>query len=253
MLPHSIVTVSVVTAYYTRMAEHAHREDMLSFRADYSAAMRAISLIIVLASAVLIVVAYPFARIFASSFTGVEAMGNVLIAFLIGLVPFCILFITQRAFYALSDTRTPFMFTLVQVSIVIVGVLACFALPPVWRAAGIGVVVSIAGTIQALVAATLLRRRLGGIDAARILRSLARYVAGGVAALVVGGLLLFALGGTRPGGFAVNGIFGALVSMAVIGVAMGTVYLVTLHLLRSPELAEATAAISRRLRRASNS
>jgi putative peptidoglycan lipid II flippase len=252
MLPHSIVTVSVVTAYYTRMAEHAHRGDMLSFRVDYSAAMRAISLIIVLASAVLIVVAYPFARIFASTFTGVEAMGNVLIAFLIGLVPYCILFITQRAFYALSDTRTPFLFTLVQVSIVIVGVLACFALPPVSRAAGIGVVVSVAGTVQALIAAILLRRRLGGIDAARILRSLSRYVAGGVVALVAGGLLLFALGGTRQGGFAVNGIIGSLVSMAVIGVVMSIVYLVVLRLLRSPELAEATATISRRLRRGSN-
>ena len=36
MLPHGIIAVSIVTAFYTRMAEHAHANDVGSFRTDFS-------------------------------------------------------------------------------------------------------------------------------------------------------------------------------------------------------------------------
>ncbi|MCH2763697.1 hypothetical protein K3V46_14685, partial [Listeria monocytogenes] len=83
-----------------------------AFRQDFSSAARSIKLFIVLASAVLIVAAFPIARVFTSDY---QAMGLVLIAYLIGLVPFSLVFMAQRAFYSLCDTRTPFFFTLAQV------------------------------------------------------------------------------------------------------------------------------------------
>ena len=47
----------------------------------------------------------------ASSLPTYQALGFVLIAYLIGLVPFSLVFMAQRAFYSLGDTRTPFYFT----------------------------------------------------------------------------------------------------------------------------------------------
>ena len=108
MLPHSVITVSIATAYFTRMSEHAAADDLDRVRDDLSGAIRGITLIINLAAAVLLVIAYPFAAVFeTASFADTAALGNVVIAFTLGLVPFSTLFVVQRTFYALGDTRTP--------------------------------------------------------------------------------------------------------------------------------------------------
>lgn len=249
MLPHSVITVSVATAYFTRMSEHASTGKIDLVREDASSAIRGTSLIIVLAAAVIAVCAYPFATVFVpESFTQIQSVGNVIIAFILGLVPFCILFVIQRTFYALSDTRTPFFFTLFQVALVIVGVLGCALLPSEWIAAGIALVVTIAGTAQMLLAAFLLRRRIGGIDGKRIIQSLAKYVVAALIPIGLGVVLLLTLGGTRDGGFAVLGIPQALVSMVLIGLVMSAAYLGMLVFMRSSELEAFTEPLARRFR-----
>jgi putative peptidoglycan lipid II flippase len=245
MLPHSIIAVSIVTAYYTRMSEHAHHEDMRSFRADFSSALRTISMLIVFSAVALIVVAYPFARIFTPHFT---QMGNVLIAYLIGLLPYTILFMTQRAFYAISDTVTPFLFTLAQVAIVIGGSLTCLALPADVRAIGIALTVSIATIVQTFIGVQILRRRIGGIGGRRAVSSLWRFFVAAFASVVVGLAVLIGLGGTYRGGFAVSGLFPAALSIVVIGFVMLGMYGAVLLLLRSKELTETARPLVARLR-----
>jgi putative peptidoglycan lipid II flippase len=249
MLPHSVITVSVATAYFTRMSEHASTNKIDLVREDASSAIRGTSLIIVLAAAVIAVCAYPFATVFVpESFAQIQSVGNVIIAFILGLVPFCILFVIQRTFYALSDTRTPFFFTLFQVALVIVGVLGCALLPSEWIAAGIALVVTIAGTAQMLLAAFLLRRRIGGIDGKRIMQSLAKYVVAALVPIGLGIVLLLTLGGTRDGGFALSGIPQALISMVLIGLVMSAAYLGMLVFMRSGELEAFTEPLARRFR-----
>lgn len=246
MLPHGIIAVSIVTAYYTRMAEHAHRGSVAEFRADFSSGARSIMLLIVFSSAVLIVVAFPVARVFTASY---ESMGLVLIAYMVGLVPFSLVFMAQRAFYSLGDTRTPFLFTLAQVVVIIVGVLACFAVAPEFRAAAVALVVSFASVIQAILAFALLRRRVGGVDGRRIAGGLWRFLVAAVAAMVAGAGFLVLLGGVEPGAFPVSGILGAIVSSAVVGVVMLVVYVGFLAMLRSSDLEAGVGPILERLRR----
>ena len=250
MLPHSIITVSVATAYFTRMSEHASRGDTDKLRTDASSAIRGTTLLIVLASAVIMVCAYPFARVFGEAgFEQVQAIGNVIMAFLLGLVAFCVLFVVQRTFYALGDTRTPFFFTLFQVVLVVAGVLGCALLPPDWIAFGIALVVTVSGILQAILAAWLLRKRLGGIDGRRILRSLVTYVAAVTVPVAAGVGVLIALGGTTADGFAVSGIVPAILSMIVIGSVMAVLYFGLLLLMRSSELHGFLAPLTARLRR----
>jgi putative peptidoglycan lipid II flippase len=250
MLPHSIITVSVATAYFTRMSEHASRGDTVRLRTDASSAIRGTTLLIVLASAVIMVCAYPFAAVFVhESYEQTQAIGNVIIAHLLGLVAFCVLFVVQRTFYALGDTRTPFFFTQFQVVLVVIGVLGCALLPREWTAFGIALVVTVSGTMQAILAAWLLRKRLGGIDGRRILRSLVKYIAAVLLPVVAGLGLLVALGGTRGDGFAVSGIAPAIISMAVIGLAMSALYFALLLLMRSDELHGFLAPLKARFRR----
>jgi len=249
MLPHSVITVSIATAYFTRMSEHAHAGNLDRVRDDLSSAVRGVSVILVLAAVVLMVVAYPFGAVFQPGLALASALGNVIIAFAIGLVGFSILFVVQRTFYALGDTRTPFFFTLFQVVVFTAAALSCILLPLEWTAVGIALSTTLASTAQLVLALVLLRRQLGRLDGRRIAVSLGRDLAAAVLPVIAGVVLLVVLGGTTEGGFAVTNRVGAILSMAIIGAVMAVLYFGVLWALRSPELRGFAEPLVARVRR----
>ncbi|WP_279432118.1 murein biosynthesis integral membrane protein MurJ [Labedella phragmitis] len=250
MLPHSVIAVSVATVYFTRMAEHAHAERITELKADVASATRQISLLIVLAAAVIGACAMPFASLFTGTFVDAGALAGPLVAYIAGLVPFTILFVLQRTFYALGDTRTPFFFTAAQVVLFSALALGCAVLLPEGLI-GIGVAasISIAGTVQMLLAFVLLRRKLGGLDTAPVIRALVVYVVAAIPSLAAGILTAWLLGAFSDGGFATTTVVGALLSMIVIGTVMAAIYFALLVVMRSPDLRAALAPILRRFRR----
>jgi putative peptidoglycan lipid II flippase len=247
MLPHSIVTVSIATAYFTRMSGHVRDGDLSSLRHDVSASLRSILLVMVFALVALAVLSWPFAAVFADTYLQVQQLGTVLLAFLVGLVPFTVLFVLQRVFYSLEDTRTPFLVQVVQAALYVTGATLVGALVPVpWIAVGLALVLSLAGTIQTIVTAAALRRRLHGLEAAPVvLRGLWFLGAAALSALAGAGVLL-ALGGIGPGSFTVAGPLQAIATMAAAGAAMAVVYVGVLWLTRNPELRGLAAPILRR-------
>jgi putative peptidoglycan lipid II flippase len=248
MLPHSIAAVSIATAYFTRMSTHAHEGNLDGVRTDFSASTRSIGLIMVFSAVGLVVLAYPFSAVFSTDFDATQDMAYVLIAYLVGLVPFSLLFLIQRTFYSLDNTRTPFFLQVFQSALFVLGALVVSTWDREWIAVGIAAVTALAGSAQAVAAAVVLRRRLGRIDATRILRSYASFLVAAAPAAAVGVALLFALGGTTQGGFAVASWPTAIVSMAVIGIAMALVYIGVLVALRNQELGEIIRPIVRRVR-----
>ena len=248
MLPHSIVTVSVVTAYFTRMSTHVRDGDIPSLRRDISSSLRTVGMIMVFGTVALIVVAYPFARFFTrDGFAETQGVGNVLIAFLFGLIPFTIMFVLQRTFYALEDTRTPLFIQVAQSTLFVIGALIVSTLPSESIGVGIAVVTTIAGTIQMLISAVILRHRLGGLDARRIIRQYSIYLLAMIPSAAAG-IALAATLGSFTGGFAVSGFIAAGITMAVVGVVMLVIYTVVLALLRTPELRAIVAPVAARLR-----
>jgi putative peptidoglycan lipid II flippase len=251
MLPHSVITVSIATAYFTRMSEHGRDGRLELLRADLSSATRTVVTLLAFASTALVVVAYPFARVFQSGdFALVAAVANVIIAFSIGLVGFSVLFLVQRTFYALHDTRTPFFFTLFQVvTFTALALVALFTLPKDWLAVGVAFSTTIAGALQLLVALVLLRRKLGTIGIRSTAVSFARAMAALIVPAAAGVALVWWLGGFEEGGFAVSDRLSALLSMALVGAVMVLLYIGCLWLLRSPELRALAGPVVARLRR----
>jgi putative peptidoglycan lipid II flippase len=251
MLPHSVITVSIATAYFTRMSEHGRdgRHELL--RHDLTSAARTVVTLLAFASTALVVVAYPFARVFQSGdFALVAAVADVIIAFAIGLVGFSVLFLVQRTFYALNDTRTPFFFTLFQVvTFTVLALVALFTLPKDWLAVGVAFSTTIAGALQLLVALVLLRRKLGTIGIRSAAVSFARAMAALILPAAAGVALVWWLGGFEEGGFAVSDRLSALLSMALVGAVMAVLYLGCLWLLRSPELRALAGPVVARLHR----
>lgn len=249
MLPHSVIAISIAMAYFTKMSGHTARGEMKEFRSDVSTSIRLVQMMLVFAAAAIVIVAVPFGSVFTETFADAQAIGAIAIAYVIALPLFSSIAIMQRAFYALSDGARPFLFTAVQVVIAVAGYLVVLRLPPEDVAVGIAASTSLGITVQALVAALLLRHRLGGRGGARIVVRLVQFVIAAAPSAAAGYGLLTLLGGTRADGFAVSGYIGALVSMAAIGAGMAVVYFGILWVMKVPELRAMAAPFLRRLGR----
>ena len=254
MLPHSIITVSIATPRFTRMSAHARDGQLGELRDDLSASLRTILLLIVGSAVALAAAALPFAAFFAHGTREIVGIGGVLLAYLVGLAPFSTVFLLQRTFYALGDTRTPFFVQLVQSGAFVAGALTVLLLPPGLIAAGIAIVTSLAGTIQAVVMALLLRRQLGSFDGRRVVRRAGVYALATVPAALIGLIVLWALGGLGPIhlptiGFAFANKAASLASVVIVGGVTGLAYVAALWLARVPELRDLVRPLRRLLSR----
>ncbi len=245
MLPHSIIAVSLATAYFTRMASHATEGNLDALRADTAAALRRISTLILWASAGLIAIAIPFARLFADNFSSSLTLASIIVVLVVGLPAFSGLFVILRVFFALGDGRTPFLVTVFQTVIVIALVLSCGLLPHEYIVLGVGASLSIAGTAQTVLAAALLRRKLGVPLDGTVMSALVRGTVAAVIASAVGLYATYALGGLTAHGFPLSGFVPAIISMIIIGVVVTLVFVGVLALIRSPELRDGLTVVRR--------
>jgi putative peptidoglycan lipid II flippase len=251
MLPHSVATVSIVTAYFTRMSGHVRDGELGGVRDDLVSALRTILLIMVFAAVGLAVLAYPFSRIVLPDYESVAATAPVYLAYLLGLVPFTIFFVLLRVYYAINDTRTAFVIQIAQTVFYCTAAIAIGqVVPREWIAVALAVALSAALALQALLSALFLRRPLGGLGTREVTLQVLWYLAAAVPAAAVGVGVLALLGGVAEGSLPVSGVGGGILSMLLAGGAMAIVYLTLLWVTRNPELRSFAAPVLARLRRA---
>ena len=244
MLPHSVVTVSIATAYFTRMAEHNQAGRIEDFKKDLTTGLRVIALVSVFSTATLIVLSYPIARVFVGEYPATAALGNVIAAFMLGLLPFSFVYMIQRAFFALEDTKTPFIFTSVQIAIHIAGsVTMGFVMPKQYLVVSIALVTAFSITIQGLVGYSMLKRRIGGLGGLGVGPAVGKFLLAVIPAAASGVGIVIALGGIGAGAFPVDKVLTAVASSAAVGLAMGLVYAAFLWLLKAGELREVFAGL----------
>lgn len=251
MLPHSIIVFSLATVYLTRMSEHAHRGETSRVSADFSQAVRTVLVLLLPSTAILIVAANPFGAVFQPGVEGATGVGAVIIAYVIGLPAFSGVYLVNRAFFALTDTRTPFWLTVLQASVFIVLSLLSLLLPHELITVGVAVALTVASHVQLGVGWWLLRRQLGSLDGALVTRALVRSALALVPAVIIGVVLLLVLGGVS-GGFALSGTLPAIITIGCLGLLMSVLYFGGLLLLRSPELREMLGPVLTRLQRKSS-
>jgi len=235
MLPHSVVAVSLATAYFTRMSTHARDGDSEAVRGDFVESVSRIGVFMVLATVGLIVVSLPFARQFGGEGESTRAMALVISFYALGLLAFSVLFVVQRVFYALEDTRTPFFLQVLQAVVFISLALTASTLPIDQIAYGLALSASIAGTIQTVTAIAVLRRKLGGLNLSPLMATFARFALAALPASGVGVALLMAWGGVDGGAYLTQSAVWSALVMVVITVAMVLVYGGVLLALRSPD------------------
>lgn len=149
MLPHSLVTLSLITVLFTRMSRAAHEGRTQAVTDDSELSLRLSAVATIPATIGMLAIAGPLCRFFYPGFaTAVERQS---IALLIGLVPFTVCVVVQRAFFTYEDARTPFKMQVWCTIITAALALPCLLLPDPW----IGFGVCLAGSIAYFVEGTL--------------------------------------------------------------------------------------------------
>lgn len=253
MLPHSIVAMSISTTYFTRLSEQvaAGQGDQVGPNLDES--IRALSVFAFGSMAALSAASVPISRIFTDDGDQAAMMAWVLCAYLVALVPFGILVIVRRAFFAFQDTRTPFWFSLVQCVLAAGGAgLAALGvaqgwLPLVFLAAGVALTQSLSTFVQLPVAIALLRRHTGALPWAATWRALSRFALASVPAFAGGWATFLLLGGVS--GWTTSDRLLGIVGGAIVGGVSLLIYVAVLALLRTPELGVAVRGVRRALGR----
>lgn len=238
-LPHGLFAVSIMTALAPGLASRAQRNDISGMRAQFSLGFRLMSLVVLPASVLLVVLARPTVNglLARGDFTSHSAAltSETLVAFAVSLFFFSAYLFTLRAFYALQDTRTPFVLNCIENGINIV---LAFALYPSLGVQGLALSWSIAYAVGSLLALAALRRRMGRLEGRQIGRSLQRVVLAS-AALGVGAWLV----ATAIGYAGANRALVATVVASGVGAAL---FVLVLRLLRSEELGPLMDALRRR-------
>ena len=253
MLPHSVITVSIVTAMLPALSRVAHAGKLREVGEDIAGTMRLVAVLIVPIAAILVVTGASLAVVLfgfgAATPDQAELMGLIVGVFMIGLLPFTLFYVLLRGFYALEDTRTPFFIT-VGFSIVwlIIAIpLFRLATPGGAQVAMIALGYGISYWVGLAAAWVILARRLGGMRSLPTMWALLRMlIAGGIALfvmLIVQSRVGQPLTAGTPDRLA---IIGAVIIVSAVGLLT---YIGIAHVLRIREISEATALVRRRLLR----
>jgi len=249
-LPHGLAVVSLVTALFTRMAAAAGAGRTDDVRADTSLAVRLTGVVTVISTVAVVVLGRDLTgAIFAGNGSeDTDSIALVTSAMALGLVAFSAGYLFQRVYYAFEDARTPFLIQTVVVAVWTAGsLLASVVLPPQWVTPAIGLAMSVSNVAGVALSAVLLRRRIGSLDGARVLRAHGRMAVAAVAA----GLVAWAAdAGTHAAtDGVVSGAPRSVLALAVAGTLLVTCYAAGLRLLRVEEFDVVAGPVLRRLRR----
>ncbi|MBI2703835.1 MAG: murein biosynthesis integral membrane protein MurJ [Actinobacteria bacterium] len=236
-LPYGLLAVAVITAFLPELSQLALDGEMQAFGDRFLLALRLTVLLVVPAAIGFVLLALPMiATVFEYRAFDHELTlqtSDTLLAFSVGLPSFALYLLSIRAFYAMKDTKTPFLVNLAQSALLLVLATALRK----GGAAGLALGFALAYVVFGFVALAVLHRRTGGLPWAGSLGSFTRIGLAAIVCAVAVGLVSRFVGTDAGGGAWVRTITGVLVG--------GGVYLGVCVALRVPELRQATSLLRR--------
>ncbi len=250
LLPHGVFALSLATVTFPTMAAQSAEGNLEAVRVTLTRAVKVL-LFLTIPSAVGLFVLRTQAVVALFQFgkfndTSTELVASALSYFAFGLVSYAVVEVVTRAFYALHDTRTPVIVSLVTVGLNL-ALAAFLALGLGMSQDGLALSLATTTTLEMLLLWTLLSRKLPGWG----LRSEGLWLSiirSGAAALAMG-VILFLLLPFLRNLIPASGKIEAII-LATTGVVLGAaVYLGAAKALRSEEVDQATGLLLRRIRK----
>lgn len=214
-LPHGLFAVSLMTTIVPELSRLALRNDMSAFRARFTGGFRLLWLLVLPAAAGYLILARPIVGSLlqrgALTPGAADATASVLVALAVGLPGFSVYLYVLRGFYALGDTRTPFLLAALEN---ILNVAFALALSPRFGVVGLAVAYSIAYAISAVLALIVLGRRVGRLADGRTAKVLIRV---GAAVLVMAVAVIAVGAPLRSRPWLVQTVLGVATGIAAYG------------------------------------
>jgi putative peptidoglycan lipid II flippase len=245
-LPHAIIAVSIMTALLPTLSGHWAAGERSAFRSLLARGLRSTAFIVIPAALGYIVLAQPIVRLLlehgATHRAGAHLVAVVLVFFSIGLFSYSAFQLLLRAFYAMQDTRTP---ALINIGAVTLNVIVNFVYFHFLGVKGLALGHATAYTFAAVVSVIILRRRMGGIEGATIVRGLGKIVVAAGATAGVAYLVSTAIGHA----VSTSSIAGQMVQVLGSVTAGLAVFLVAAWALRIEDLQLLKGLLPSRMRR----
>lgn len=249
LIPQGVVTVSMLTALMPRLSSSAADHDFPTVRADVAYAVRTTAIVIV-PTALFFLALGP--QITTAAFLrgnvtlqDTAAMGYMLMAFALGLIPFSAQYLLVRVFYALHDTKTPLAIAFVTTSVHgWLSILAFMTLPARWAVTGMAAGHGIAYAVGLAITARKLHARIGDFGAVDAMRHHARLLLAGMVPAVAA----FAIGRATTAWIG-NGAAASLLAVVAGSVGFLVLFAVSARVLHIGEIAGFTEKARRRVRR----
>jgi len=199
-LPFGVVAVSIMSAVTPGLAARWAVGDVDGFRRRLVSGLTRMLAIIIPATIGMLVLSHPGIDLILAhgdeSLVDAHTTGATLALFTLGLPGFCVFLYLARALQAMQDTRTAFLLYVVENG---TNIVAALALSGPLGVRGLALSVAIAYTVAAVVAITVVGRRVGGLGGPALTGPLRRVAA---ASVIMGLVTLLAVNvSSAPRGF----------------------------------------------------
>ncbi len=212
-LPYGVVAVSVMTAVTPSLSARWAQGDIAGFRHRMAYGLRGMLAIIIPASVGMLILSHPLIDLVlahgAETSAEAQSTGAALAMFSLGLPGFCTFLFMVRVFQSMQDTRTAFRLYLLENG---TNIVLGLALVGPLGVRGLALSLSVAYTLAAVVALSVVRRRVGGLGGSDLTTPLKRVV-GATAVMAVATVLALSVSGASSG-FA---LLGRVVLAVVVG------------------------------------
>lgn len=242
---YGVISVSVSTVIYTKLAEYKEREDTKQFNTTLISAINTITLIVVPITAVTAVLSVPIISVLfeRGAFDKKATMltASALLFYSFGMV-FCgYRTILNRTFFALHDTKTPMINASIGLGI---NIIINLLLIRYMQHAGLALGNSITYFVITVLLFISLKKKIGKIDIMKVLTILIKCI---FASLNMGLLIYFSYNCMI--GLVGSGIFGMFISLVVTVIPGMVIYIGILYTLEVEELQSITKPIENKIKR----
>lgn len=247
ILPHSIITVSVITALLPRISRFAANNEKTKVRNELEKSLTNVAVATVPSAIAFLFFGTAIATLLFSGSTRADSaqIGLVLAGFSLGLVPYSAQLLLLRGFYAFEDTRTPVLINFASTALsILLCIISGEVLPLKWVTVGLAVALGLGNLLGTVITLKSLGKKVGSFHYTSLLKSHLRltFVA------LLAGTPAFALY------FVIEQKFGTSLIMVgfnltLAGSAMWALYLLFGSLLKVNEINSLRIQVIRRLGR----
>lgn len=251
LVPHSLVTISLMTVLFTQMSRHAADGKLARLREVMSEGVRTVGVFTMFAGAAMVVASPHLVRVLAPKVSGdsVAAIAWVLAIMSLGLVPLGASVMLKQAYFALEDARTVFLIHIpMTLALLAVAYSVKATMDPLWWVRGVALSMLATNIVAVVLRFWGLNRRLGGVDLRRITLTHVKAAVAAALATIVGLAILVA----GPRSWNQDGLSAVMTSVgmsAAILLSMSAVYATATWLMGVTEATVVARAVTRRLRR----